>query len=228
MNVATPASAPLPSHFAPPPRMPSTRRAMYHHPSLHIRSGSSSNSIPRFLSGDFVPPASPTTASDYFPRSTQQPFQQSAYSATQGHFPPAQQQQTYSPQHQTLQPRASLQRQSTTGSGSSLIHYIQPGPLLTAGHRRQTPSTSTSNSSINRMASAGHSQYLVSTPPLQGHPTSASIPPPDSYVARLRRAKATVWSARGQREDLERSNSNDKYKKTAKARAASSKVSNAQ
>jgi len=226
MNVATPASAPLPSHFAPPARMPSTRRALYHHPTLHIRSGSSSNH-PRFLSGDFVPP--PNTAPDFFARSTQQTFQQSAYSATQGYIPPAQQQQSYSPQPQTLQPRASLQRQQTTGSGSSLIHYIQSGPLITTGHRRQTPSTSTSNSSINRMASAGHSQYLVSNPALQVHPTSASNPPPDSYVARLRRAKATVWSARGQREDLDRSNSkDDKYKKTAKARSASSKVSNAQ
>jgi hypothetical protein len=39
----------------------------------------------------------------------------------------------------------------------------------------------------------------------------------DTYVARLRRAKATVWSAQGQREDLDRSNSkedkNKKYKR---------------
>ena len=209
--------------------MPSTRRAMYHHPTLHMRSGYSSNNTPRFLSGDFVPPASPNAASDYSTPSTHQTFQQPADSATQGYVPPAPQQQSYSPQHQTLQPRASLQRQSTTGSGSSLIHYIQPGPLLTAGHRRQTPSTSTSNSSINRMSSTGHLQYLVSTPPFQAHPTSASISPADSYVARLRRAKGTVWSARGQREDLDRRDSkDDKYKKASKARTASSKVPDAQ
>jgi hypothetical protein len=52
-----------------------------------------------------------------------------------------------------------------------------------------------------------------------------SIPPADTYVARLRRAKATVWSARGQREDLDQSNSKeDKYNKKYGKRAAPSKV----
>jgi hypothetical protein len=60
---------------------------------------------------------------------------------------------------------------------------------------------------------------------MQARPNSMS--PADTYVARLRRAKATVWSARGQREDLDRSNSKeDKYNKKyvqAKQRTSSSK-----
>jgi hypothetical protein len=231
MNVATPASAHLPSHFAPPARMPSTRRQMYHHPTLHLRSGSSSNG-PRFSAGDFVPSASPNTNPNYSPPAIQQMFQrstssQSTYSATPGYIvPPLQrQQQGYSPQQQTLQPRASLQRQTTTGSGKSQNQYYQPGPLVLAGHRRQTASTSTSNSSINRVPS-GHSHYPVSTPPIPIRSTSGSMSPADSYVARLRRAKATVWSARGQQEDLNRSNSKEeRYKnKVTKNRSASSKV----
>jgi hypothetical protein len=228
MNVVAPSSAPLPSHFAPPARMPSTRRQLYHHPTLHMRTTSASNS-PRF-SAEFAPPASPNIKPNYSPPSTQQTFQrsssaQSGYSATQG-YGGSLAQQGYSPQQQTLQPRTSLQRLSTTGSGNSLNQYCQPSPHLLPGHRRQTGSTSTSNSSITRMPS-GHSQYMTSTPPLQVRPPSVSLSPADSYVARLRRAKATVWSARGQREDLDRSNSKeDKYKKqAAKSRAASSKVS---
>ena len=96
---------------------------------------------------------------------------------------------------------------------------MQPGsslPLVVAGHRRQTASTSTSNSSIIRIPSGhGQSYPAPSTPPiLQTRPANNGPPPADTYVARLRRAKATVWSARGQREDLDRSNSKeDKYNK---------------
>jgi hypothetical protein len=90
-----------------------------------------------------------------------------------------------------------------------LMKYSQPQP----GHRRQTDSTSTSNSSINRVSS-GHAHYPPSTALITTQNRRSQGSPCDTYVARLRRAKATVWSARGQREDLDRSNSKeDKYNK---------------
>jgi hypothetical protein len=104
-----------------------------------------------------------------------------------------------------------------------MVQYIQPGPPALAGHRRQTASTSTSNSSIVRIPS-GHSGKYNPTPPVKLR--STTIPVADTYVARLRRAKATVWSARGQRgEDLDRSNSKeDKYNKKYSKRPQNSKV----
>src|SRR5271169_3826260 len=66
MNVATSGSAPLPSHFAPPARMPSTRRQLYHHPTLHMRSGSGST-----LAHEFVPPQSPLSV-QYSPPTSHQ------------------------------------------------------------------------------------------------------------------------------------------------------------
>lgn len=216
MNVASPANAPLPSHFAPPARMPSTRRQLYHHPTLHL--GSSLNSIPQRSAQEFVTsqPSQPQQQqhlpAQYSPPSTSQTFQQPISNQSS--------QQQYLT-HVHGKSRTSLQRNPTGSSANSLTQYIHPGALtVTSGHHRQTGSTSTSNSSINRIPS-GHNQ---STPPMiQGRPPSTS--PADTYVARLRRAKATVWSARGQREDLDRSNSKeDKYNKKYSKRITPTKV----
>ena len=225
MNVAPPQSAPLPHHFAPPARTPSTRRQLYHHPTLHMRA--SSNSSPRHSAQEFVqqrsspppPPYSPSAAQQQFKRPVSDHLFSELVQApgsypTHAHSQPAQQKQP-------------LQRQSTAGSFNSLNQYVHPGPPPLAGHRRQTASTSTSASSIARIPS-GQGQYPSSTPPMmQTRPNSISTS--DTYVARLRRAKATVWSARGQREDLDRSNSKeDKYNKKyghPKQRTSTSKVS---
>jgi hypothetical protein len=214
MNVATP--APLPSHFAPPARRPSTRRQLYHHPTLPL--GNGSNSIPRHSAPEYstLRPSQPQRhlPAQYSPPATSQTFQL----PTSNHSS-----QQYST-HVHGQTRTSLQRNPTGGSANSLNQYIHTGALtVNSGHHRQTASTSTSNSSINR-APSGHNQYTSLTPPLiQGHPPSMSQA--DTYVARLRRAKATVWSARGQREDLDRSNSKeDKYNKKYSKRTAPSKV----
>ena len=221
MNVAAPQSATLPNHFAPPARTPSTRRQLYHHPTLHMRTGS--NSSPRHSAQEFVPSqrSSSPLPPQYSPPAAQQLFKRPVSNQPSpplapilGSFP--------THVHSQTQQKQPLQRQTTTGSSNSLNQYIHPGPPLVAGHRRQTASTSTSASSIARIPS-----YPSSTPPMmQARPNSMS--PADTYVARLRRAKATVWSARGQREDLDRSNSKeDKYNKKyvqAKQRTSSSKV----
>ena len=221
MNVAAPASA-LPSHFAPPARMPSTRRQLYHHPTLHL--GPNSNSIPRRSTPELVTsnPSQPQQQqqqqlpAQYSPSATSQTFQlPTSNQASQQQYP------TYV----HGQPRTSLQRIPTSSSVNSLNQYIHPGALaVTTGHHRQTASISTSNS-INRIPS-GHNLYTSTTPPMvQGRPPSMS--PADTYVARLRRARATVWSARGQREDLDRSNSKeDKYNKKYSKRATPTKVLN--
>lgn len=203
MNVAAPATAPLPNHFAPPARAPSTRRQMYHHPTLHMRTGSS----PRHSSSEV---ASPQPSPGFSFHSQPAPSQsQHLLPATSAR--PLQLTTSTHPQQQSQQ-RSSLQRQPTTGSNNSLTHYTHSGPHP-LGHRRQTASTSTSNSSITRNPS-GHSHYLPSTPPmLQVRPAQS---PQDSYVSRLRRAKATVWSARGQTEDLDRSNSKEDKRKYSK------------
>jgi hypothetical protein len=219
MNVATPASA-LPSHFAPPARMPSTRRQLYHHPTLHL--GPNSNSIPRRSTPELVtlkpsqPQQQQQLPAQYSPPATSQTFQRPTSNQSS--------QQQY-PTYVHGQPRSSLQRNPTSSSVNSLTQYIQPGALVvTTGHHRQTGSTSTSNSS-NRIHS-GHNLYASTTPPMiQGCPPSMSTA--DTYVARLRRARATVWSARGQREDLDRSNSKeDKYNKKYSKRVTPTKVLN--
>lgn len=215
MNVATPQSAPLPGPFQPAAVSDADRRRLYHHPTLHMRTGSGSN--PQFTTHDFVtaqssqippPPYSPSASSRQFRRSP----------SSQPTTPPAQQDtvNTYGQQNRFPQ------RYSTADSSSSLNMYAHSASLMPMGHRRQAASTSTSTSSINRIPS-GHTQHPPLTPPIiQVRPGSAS--PADTYVARLRRAKATVWSARGQNEDLNRSNSkDDKYKKSGK-RVVSSKV----
>ena len=229
MNVAAPQSASLPNHFAPPARTPSTRRQLYHHPTLHMRTGS--NSSPRLSAHEFVPSSSPLPP-QCSPAPAQQQFKQRPVSASKPSPPLAPIPGSYpthvhsQPQPQQQQHKQPLQRQPTAGSSNSLNQYIQPGPPIVSGHRRQTASTSTSASSIARIPSS-QGLYPVSTPPmLQARPTSIS--PADTYVARLRRAKATVWSARGQREDLDRSNSKeDKYNKKyvqSKQRTSTSKV----
>lgn len=209
MNVATSGSAPLPSHFAPPARMPSTRRQLYHHPTLHMRSGSGST-----LAHEFVPPQSPLSVQYSPPTSQQFPRTTSTQSLPQ---------QIQHPAHaHSEQLRNSLQREPAGGSATSLTQYRQPHRV--AGHRRQiSTTTSTSNTSINHISS-GHSQYPPSTPPMiQSRPNS--MPSSDTYVARLRRAKATVWSARSQPEDLDRSNSKvDKYNKKYSRRGTPQKV----
>lgn len=212
MNVAISGSAPLPSHFAPPARVPSTRRQLYHHPTLHMRSESGSTSLQS--AQEFVPPQSPLSI-QYSPPPTSQQFPRTTSSQS---LPP----QIQHPAHaHSQQHRNSLQRPAA-GSANSLTQYIQPGPHMPAGHRRQISST-TSNSSINHISS-GHSQYPSSTPPMiQSRPNS--MPSVDTYVARLRRAKATVWSARGQLEDLDRSNSKeDKYNRKYSKRVTPQKV----
>ena len=204
MNIATAPGGSLPSHFAPPARSPSARRPLYHHPTLHMRPETS----PRNSAQEFVSYPQPLPA-QYSPPSMS--HQTGGQSSPSGRISTPQNQQ-YPTHGHTQQQRQSLQRQPTAGSSNSLAQYIQPGPPPLFGHKRQTASTSTSNSSIIRIPS-GHGQYPPSTPPhLQTRPTNA--PAADTYVARLRRAKATVWSARGQREDLDRSNSkDDKYNK---------------
>jgi len=132
--------------------------------------------------------------------------------ATSQQFPRTPSDRAISPQPQRYSggpPQFPLQRASTGGSSNSLVQYVQPQP----SHRRKTDSTSTSTSSLNRISSS-HAHYpptpVPAIIPTRPSPNSSS----DTYVARLRRAKATVWSARGQREDLDRSNSKeDKYNK---------------
>lgn len=218
MNVAAPASASLPSHFAPSARSPSTRR-IYHQPTLHMRTGS--NSSPRHSAQEFVNYPLPggqqqQPPTQYSPSQPAPPFQRSPSARittpqTQGY-----------PAHASQQ-RLPLQRQLTAGSQNSLAQYIQPGAPMPVGHRRQTASTSTSNSSINRIPSGGPAQYPSTPPMIQTKPSpNAQV---DTYVAKLRRAKATVWSARGQREDLDRSNSkDDKYNKKYQKRSGTVKV----
>jgi hypothetical protein len=240
MNVATAPGGTLPNHFAPPARTPSTRRQsqIYHHPTLHMRTSSSSS--PRHSAQEFVAyqpqhPPIQTAAPQYSPPTISQPtFQRSPSNRaiTPQPLPPQYSQPQYPPSHaHTTQPqqRYPLQRQPTAGSSSSLnapnamVQYIQPGPPALAGHRRQTASTSTSNSSIVRIPSGHSGKYHPSPPAVQ---LRSTIPAADTYVARLRRAKATVWSARGQRgEDLDRSNSKeDKYNKKYSKRPQNSKV----
>ena len=199
MDVATPA---VPSYFAPPAKMSSSRR---HHPTLHMRSGSNFSSQQSAQS--YQPSVQPLTP-QYSPTSLRS-FQQTPSSPT-----PSQRNLFHGPE------KSSLQRQTTGGSANFQNHYS----LAITGHRHQTASIPTSNCSINRIAS-GDSRYPSSTPPtMQSRPSSIS--PADTYVARLRRAKATVWSARGQREDLNRSNSKDeKYSKKNGKRATTVKVS---
>jgi len=225
MNVAPPQSAGLPNHFAPPARTPSTRRQLYHHPTLHMRSGS--NPSPRHSAQEFVRSSSPLLPSQYSPpATTQRQFKRPLSNQPSPPLAPIPGSYPTHVHSQTLQ-KQPLQRQPTAGSSNSLNHYIHPGPpLVTSGHRRQTASTSTSASSIVHISS-GQGQYPVTTPPMiQARPNSIS--PADTYVARLRRAKATVWSARGQRENLDRSNSKeDKYNKKyaqPKQRTSTSKV----
>jgi hypothetical protein len=182
---------------------------LYHHPTLHMRTESGPSQP--FINQDFVtsqippPPYSPSATSQHFRRSP----------SSQPATPPSQQ-DTFSAYGQQ---NRYLQRYQTSDSPN----YTHSGSLKPTGHRRQAASTSTSTSSINRIPS-GHSQHPPSTPPLiQVRPNSASAA--DTYVARLRRAKATVWSARGQCEDLNRSNSkDDKYNKKNAKRVVSSKV----
>jgi hypothetical protein len=210
MNVAAAPGGPLPSHFAPPARSPSTRRPLYHQPTLHMRPETS----PRHSAQEFnsFPQPLPT---QYSPPANSQPALQPSTSGRRS----SPQDQQYPAHAHIQQQRQPLQRQLTAGSSNSLVtQYIQPGPPP-PGHRRQTASTSTSNSSIIRIPS-GHGQYPPSTPPTL-HTRPANLPAADTYVARLRRAKATVWSARGQREDLDRSNSkDDKYNKKYAKRPA--------
>ena len=212
MNVAAPPSTQLPNHFAPPSRLPSTRRPQYHHPTLHKRTGSRNSQ--QFLAYEH-PPTPPTPPAQYSPPPVSQQFQRTPSTD-----------RTTSPQprrHSGGPPQYNLQRESTGGSSksNSLVQYVPKQ----AGHRRQTDSTSTSNSSMMNRIPSGHAHY----PPMPPPPSIPSRPDPhsqmDTYVARLRRAKATVWSARGQREDLDRSNSKeDKYKKKGDKRAATMRV----
>jgi len=210
MNVASPATAPLPPHFAPPARTPSARK-IYHQPTLHMKGSS-----PRHSAQEFVnQPPPQQQRPQYSPPQPTQPFQRSPSNRVITPQP-----QIY-PAHASQQ-RQPLQRQPTTSSQNSLGPYIQ-STQPTLGHRRQTASTSTSNSSINRIPSGGHAQYPSTPPIMQTRPSpNAGM---DTYVSRLRRAKATVWSARGQREDLDRSNSkDDKYNKKYKRPGTVTKV----
>ena len=122
MNVATPASAPLPSHFAPPARMPSTRRQLYHHPTLHLRTGS--NSIPRHSAQELLTlhPSQPQRHRyhhQYSPPATSPTFQRPTSNQSS---------QQYST-HVHGQARTSLQRNPTGGSANSLNQYTHPGAL---------------------------------------------------------------------------------------------------
>src|SRR5262249_28301698 len=129
-------------------------------------------------------------------------------------FKPSPSNRALSPQNQQYQQRYPLQRQSTSGSQNSLGQQTSAGrPPL--GTHPQSRGPSTSHTSINHIPSGGRGQYSPSPPlpTIQVRPSTSQ----DSYVARLRRTKATVWSARGQREDLDRSNSKeDKYNKRPK------------
>src|SRR5579859_1736162 len=202
MNVA-PQAAPIPSHFAPPTRLPSTRRPQYHHPNRNSLS-------PRNSSQQFVtyqhPPSPP-------PPQSYSPVPPAGFQRSPSYRTTTPQGQQYG-HGQPLQP---LQRKGTAGSSNSLAQYISPTPPVIGHHQRQTPSTSTSNSSIIRIPS-GHAHYPPTAPIIPARVSPASA---DTYVARLRRAKATVWSARGQREDLDRSISkDDKYNKKYAKRPA--------
>jgi hypothetical protein len=226
MDVASPASLPIPSHFAPPARTQSTRRRLYHQPTLHMRPGTVYFPRPSEGDGPSPPSSAPQQTATL---SSQSVIQQQLKRASVG--PPASPRtQSFSsnPQPAYEHPN-SLQRKSTGSSNTSLTPSV--GPLIPTSHsftrHRHTGSTSTSNSSIHRNPS-GHSNYRYPslTPPLSyTRPMSTSNG--DTYVARLRRAKATVWSARGQREDLDRSNSNlkdDKARKYAKQKIATARV----
>ena len=226
MNIAKPTSVPVPSHFAPPARAPSTRRHLYHQPTLHIRAGSLSP--PRPSSQEIATLQSSPGLNHASSFTSQSAIVQQFKRTTSGPPPASPQTQTFStqPQQQKDQ-RASLHRQST--ASSNISSTPSGGPLIPANHpssrHHHAPSSSTSNSSINRNTSGySNHRYPSLTPPLaQVRPMSSSNG--DTYVGRLRRAKATVWSARGQQEDLDRSNSKeDKAKKYAKQKATASRV----
>ena len=207
MNFANPA---VQTHFAPPARIPSTRRQLHHNPTLLARTGSTRLSAQEFVS--YRPSLQPLPT-QYSPPPSLQFFQDTDSSQSQSRQYPS-----YSPN----QPKISLQRKATNNSVNFMNHHVNPGSLVITGHRRQT-STSTSNSSISRIPS-GHMQYPSSTIPTI-HGRSSSMSAGDTYVARLRRAKATVWSAQGQRESLDPSNSkDDKYNKKYVKRGTSGKV----
>ena len=211
MNVASPQTAPLPPHFAPPARTLSARRQLYNQPtsSQGQQIQRTPSSSPRLSGQEFAPQPQQYSA--------QPQHQHQQHLSTSSSYLQASSSQPSSSQ------RSSLQRNPTAGSSNSLVQYVSPasssgGRPTYATHRRQTASTSTSNSSINRIPS-GNSQYytgnspsMQSTTPLnltRSPSTLGSVGAQDTYVARLRRAKGTVWSARGQREDLDRSNSKD-------------------
>jgi len=209
MNVASPQTAPLPPHFAPPARTLSARRQLYNQPT-----SSQGHPIQR------TPSSSPRLSGQEFVQ--QQQYAQPQHQHQQ-HLSTSSSYLQASSSQATSSQRSSLQRNPTAGSSNSLGQYGTPvtssgGRPTYATHRRQTASTSTSNSSINRIPSGNSQYYTGSSPSMQStaplnltrSPSSlGTVGAQDTYVARLRRAKGTVWSARGQREDLDRSNSKD-------------------
>jgi hypothetical protein len=212
IDFAGPVAAPLPPHYNAYPEEPPSPHRYSHYSPLPLRTGS--KHCPRPSSLEFTSiqplagPSSPTSIRTQFRGS---PIQ-----------PPSPQSPTFS--NAFLQePIYPLRRRSTQSSNSSSIHLFQgPPPLCIPSQfisHRHNKSASSSISSLHRNPSKDSQGSDSTLPDLQVPSNSVAIG--EGYVAGLRKAYGTVWSATGQIEDPEEDNQKEeKTKKFSKTRAS--------